>query len=527
MANDWDAQKILEAAYEASKSKDIRVLEQTLQSMELPGDGNDGLEQLTRENWKKVIDQHRETVPPTDQPPSEEEPKNRSILLLAIPVGVVVLALLIFAGLYMTGRIFPPTSPQQPTQVAALSTVPATQEAIQATATDEPTSTPVPPTPTSTAAPAVDEGDAVADTASIVPALPSAYEKVWTLDYIQSVANPAYDVAETWKKVEAVQEKQQEFMYTETGKVKISWEKTLNPGLYQFFVNDTLEYSGGANLEVNFQVQMNGTLVQPRWGASSVRFNNKDEARKLSSQQGANWLQLGIYEVPSTLPVKVSVEVPELSNGQAFAVDRLLIARLLPEEKQMLEMLGRDDQDKSRVLVSLLDDPLSKAWWYHYITVKPEGGFYDIPLGGQMIDASIEFKPSPVTGLLAWGDSFKTYKGKIPYAALQLYWNPFVRLAQGKYEIMVWVPSKNATALVRYSLVTDDKTKIEGEGDPGVLKQGDYPQDKSQPGQWVSVGTWNVKEEVTATVLLETVKDELKDVTELGWDAVAIIRVNP
>lgn len=514
-----NSQDLLRQIYDAAKKQDInRLNELTRQAANIPG------MDLSTEQWQKLAQQEeqqrldeielkkrqeeeasilRERRAEEIRRQAEERKLTRRdpVKIALMIIGISILAILTGFGGFLAGRKSIPTpSPTPP--IIPTATTPSPTDTPTPTQEPTPTASIVPNPdiiiPTATATPIAISRYQIDPAGLIYPPVPLQAAEAWLLDEQDAEVDPPLSNVDIWtvgKSRDPLANSEDYFTTINNGAISIKWnlDTPLYAGLYQVLVLDTMVGSGGAQ---GYEVLLDGQASVPYRGRAQTIFNTVS----IGKQDSDNWLPLGIYQVAQGQFLSVTAQVKDRNKEQPYAIDRLLVVRLSWEAEQMLAGLP-----EGRVLYSMVDDNQAAF----YVTQNN----FDTRL------AALKQPPSKFyPDTLAWGGSFKSLKD--PWLTdMAVIWQAQGRLPAGKYELYVWMPSKNATASVSYELWADGK-RVERES-PAELNQVDFS------AQWVSLGLWILPNEAAVAVRMNISKDAnlLADGTQarIGVDAVVLV----
>lgn len=529
---EWRAESFLRQVAEACAFKRQNELGQLVERGPLPAGASNpattetvlqaALTSLTPDAWEKAYSQVKVPIPPgggvvekglLDRLLDYLPPVLRQSPLLAAITGFALI--LLCGGLFLgtayyggsrLGILGVPT--EDPVIVAQMLALTPRVTRVTAThppqtptpfATPTPIDTPTPSdTPTPTPKPPEQSDFLLVDTAALSPTLPMLAEAAWLINPDQATAEPPFSDATLW--TAGTLDAGAPFYYTtlaadRTAGVTWAMDSFFNEGLYQLYVQDTPFFSNGPQA---YSVSLDGQPVAPYVGTASIIFD--DDTR---GQVANEWLPLGAYQVAANQRLTVHTDL--VANGLSFAATPLLVVKVPPEQKALLDGFAG-----GRTLVSLLDD--GRASFYRQ---RGDRSWEPIPPD----QYEIVFGLKPYSSILAWGGSFlsRTFDPLRDYGA-RVEWAPVGRLPAGEYELYVLVPPEHATSETEWDLLADG-VEVGREAD-APLAQAD------SAGQWVSLGLWTLTEEAAVTVRLTVAKDLGHTVAaDIGVDAVALLQV--
>ncbi len=480
----WSSQHWLQKAHEKARSSKEALLEFISQT---PPPPDDQVAQLTDpfldfDQWQSLNEAWQRRT--------RRAQRQRTVLRWVSVVGILLLLLIGVRGAIYTH----PLAFSQIQQLAFGTYTPTTTPTPVPSPTPLPTLTPtLPPTSTPSPTPVPPSAFVLSPerAANLQPDLPVLGETYWLLNDTEAVFFPPLE-SETWGQDSLQDAPAEPFYYAQSGEeVSVTWRMDQPfdaDGYYQLFLLDPGKHSGG--LQPLITVRADGQTITPWRGQAQVILQN------IQQQPKDAWRSLGIYSLRAGQRIEVEVKATNLSGDRQLGADRLLIARLNSAMRQMVDALPQ-----GRVLVSLLDDRNAK---FLPGGAKPEIASEQIFSFGLSWNGSMHAFPMPDQR----------------YNNLQVDWLPMDRVPAGTYEVYVWIPAEHASAVVEYRLIVayDGKTIIEVKRDAAaVIRQADWP------GQWVSLGTWTIKQE--ANIGLRLIAEATKAQGEVGIDAVAILRV--
>lgn len=487
---DWNADSFMAQACRASAQKNKSALANLVTSVPVPENPQRFLAELTKPRWLQIIQAYDQEQAEKQTEQQRRRQKQRRTLLMISGVGLFVCLMATILG-YLVYRTDPERYEQRllgtytPTSTLTPTSTPTSTPTRTPTPTNTPTNTPTPPptptpTETPTPTPIPDSLLLITDSSIIVPALPEAADSIWQLT---PEANPRFANVDVWIPVPT--EGSPNYYYTQTGEATVRWQMDQpfnQPGLVALYI---LDADVGAIGTQAFDVLLDDQPAQPYRGKAEVIF---------SADAQSDWLNLGYYEVAYGQQLQVEASVAARSVEQPFAATSLLILQVPETNRAMLDSLPA-----ARTLVSLLDD--SRADRYAFSNDDQE-----------FVSSSPEFWFS-ASESTTWNGGF--IGRSTQWTTLRVDWAPLGRLPAGSYELQVWIPTQSATAQVRYTLLAD-----------GVEIEPDTPREINQAsssGVWVSLGLWQLAQEASVGVRVETLGYTVGQA--LGIDAVAILQV--
>jgi len=479
--------QFLDDVYDAVSSKKVskKQLESLIQNLPAFLDPEEFTSGITLNSWDQVISRRKQK-----ERIRQNQKKTLRIIVLTVSTILILGTLSYFIYnsnrdlIHQVFRTYTPTITVTPTPTSTATITPS--PAFTAT-----------PTPTMTSIP--ESIFLISDLSIIYPRIPIKADSVWILDETQAKVDPPLDSNNIWSLAKSIDPEniEETYYYTETGKVTIRWklDQPLNHGLYGIYVLDTVEHSSGSQ---QFSVYLDSEIVDPYRGQNSVIFGNKP------NQVTDDWLLLGFFDVSQGQSLKIEASVDERTSETPFAIDRILIAKLTDEHRTLLDGLPGE-----RTLVNLLDDS--------------RGFFYS---GENQLRLNKLYQGVEWSDALAWGQSFRSFDitgenwdTNAFGNRLRVDWTPIGRISQGKYELYTWIPAEHATAVVEFALLSDNE--VINRENPAKLNQRDHS------SKWVSLGIWELPRDSSVTIrMIINKEDNLAEFTEIGIDAVALVKVN-
>jgi hypothetical protein len=484
---DRKTEEFLSDVYDAvsRKSGAKRRIENLIQNLSSSNNVDELVNSINAENWDRTIERKRRL----------ELRKKRKRKTLS-SMGIIFLAVvLIGAAMYYVFQ----RNPDHYIQWVKGTYTPTVT--LTPTATATPTLTPtLTPTPTHTPTPTLIPPSAflIADVNNVYPPVPGSAEFVWILDETQVEVSPGFENAEVWTAETSADPEagDQTFYFTNTGDVNLNWrmDQPMNAGVYGFYILDTLQYSNGVQ---EFSVLLNDNQTNPYRGNGVVSYSGS------VSQKRDEWRLLGFYEIGQGQNLSITSAVSLRSAEDPFAIDRIMIAKLEDAQRQIIDALP-----DGRILSALMDDTDAKFFF-----------------GSQVSPLNDPYQGESLSEALAWNKSYRSLDltGENWVSAignnLRVDWVANSFLQAGKYELLVWVPASNATAIVDFQLVTEGKV-VEREN-PAEMNQ------QAHSGEWVSIGIWDLTEPANIVVRMNISKEKQDNqMTQIGIDAVALVHVN-
>ena len=480
LAETWDAEKWMRGAYLDARKARVQELENFIQSTPLPGNLQEALSQLTPEAWKNVVD--------------KENRHSRGVRIGRFLLGALLVIILLAAGGAAIGYYIYQSDTEKwdqqiyGTYTPTITLTPTSTNTPTPTATTTSTTTPIPPTPTPTPLPV--SAYLVSDPAAIYPVIPIGWDAAWLLTEQNATVSVPFDDNSVWKTATSIDPAAagEPFYYTEVGEVSVGWKMDVPfyPGLYAIYVVDTLQYSGGAQ---DFSILLDGAPAIPYRGLPSVIYNSRATGQKTD-----DWLSLGFYEIDLGQTLEIRTDVGPRTADIPFAQDRLLIVRISPAQRPLIDALP-----DIRPLAELLDN--NRATFFEVVDGIPKKVDYQ---GDLILDPS------------AWNGEFLTRSSvNNPWLVpVQVDWLAFGRLSAGRYELYVYIPTSGGSVTADYTLLIDG-VAID-RGTPAEILQSDWA------GKWISLGIWETNHEAAISVRMTVARDAQGDI---GVDAVALLRV--
>ena len=263
------------------------------------------------------------------------------------------------------------------------------------------------------------------------------------------------------------------------GNAAAAWvmDTSLQPGLYELYILDTLYSSGGS---LDFTVALGNQVLQPIIGQPKVNYKS---SYTTPPQSFDLWHSLGIYSIDQPGILSITTSWMNRDEYSVVAIDRALIAKLPESTGALLNMLPRTQQ-------TYIMDNLAATITARDTLYKRE----DLP---------------------AWGDEFQFLVN--PTSAAQAIWDFPERIPVDQYEIFAWIPGVNGSAQVSYTFFVEGSTLGI---DPVSIQQQVPP-----TGEWVSLGVWKIPEVYGESVAVSLQMDIPEGtIGEVAIDAVAIVK---
>ncbi len=350
------------------------------------------------------------------------------------------------------------------------------------TPTPPPTSTPLPTeTPLPTPTPYPPSAFQVEDVGDIVPAIPGIAESAVILnDDLNVLSNPDFSNPQWVPSSDIGLDVQILEPYHATfGNAAAAWvmDTSLQPGLYELYILDTLYSSGGS---LDFTVALGNQVLEPIIGQPKVNYKS---SYTTPPQSFDLWHSLGIYNIDQPGILSITTSWMNRDEYSVVAIDRALIAKLPESTGALLNMLPRTQQ-------TYIMDNLAATITARDTLYKRE----DLP---------------------AWGDEFQFLVN--PTSAAQVIWDFPERIPVDQYEIFAWIPGVNGSAQVSYTFFVEGSTLGI---DPVSIQQQVPP-----TGEWVSLGVWKIPEVYGESVAVSLQMDIPEGtIGEVAIDAVAIVK---
>ena len=472
----WIKQDWLTSAYAVAGKPDLHGLTTQISQTLPPENIEEALNSFEYGDWMRLNQQGKKN--------KGRGSTLQSVLLLGAGVLVIICLAMLIIGVFVYPGFIPGIL-QKNTNTPTPSLTP--------TATFTPTPTVIPsltPTVTPSLTPVPPSIYLPGDINSLYPGLPVTGDAYWVINNTYAILEPSLDAQQSpWRKAisQDSRAKEEGYFYTAVGKSTVVWAMDVpfdTTGYYELYVVDTFQQSKGPQ---QFQILLDGQLVQPYRGTSQVILRGSGEVNRSDT-----WISLGTYQVNAGQKLSVSVTLGELTDQTPFAVDRVLIVRLNESNWQMLDALPA-----GRTLASLMDD--STATFFEVVDSKP---------------VAVKDRGNFFTDVKAWNGSFTSRSLTEATVPIWVDWMPVNRLSPGTYEVLVWIPENHATVVVDYVLLADNK--IVERPNPAQVNQSDHK------GVWWTLGTWTLEKESVVSLRMIVADGALGDI---GVDAAAIVSV--
>lgn len=495
----WNGRGWLRQAYQAASLSRQNLLDLIIQTP-APASMEEALNSLSFAEWQALHDQAQRR---------QQEAKRFQLVLRRIGSIAGVLLLVLGGGylFFLTNPLVFQSAQERAQQLLSGTFTPTVLPSASPTVTPTPTFTPTPlPTATLTPTPVLPSAFRLApeQISMLYPPPPITNgEAYWVIDDTVATFDPPRGT-KPWVDAPSTDPdaKGEKFAYAASGAVSVTWSMDQpfdTDGYYQVFIADPAQQSGG--VQPSFEIRADGQPLQPYRGEARTILQTYQQFNKDS------WRSLGIYALQAGQRLEVSARAENLSQKAMFGADRILIVRLNPAMRAMVDALPQ-----GRPLVSLLDDGSAE---YNTFNKGDEQEAIPFSKAKQLI--------FPVDR--SWNGSIHAFPMPAPareYVNLQINWQPTELLPAGTYEVYVWIPAEHATAIVEYQLLAS----YEG-GKPAPVPR-EVPAKVNQAdwhGQWVTLGTWKIDKE--ARLGLRLIASLGEAIGEVGVDAVAIVRAEP
>ncbi len=220
-----------------------------------------------------------------------------------------------------------------------------------------------------------------------------------------------------------------------------SMDVPLQPGLYEIYILDTSNSSGGS---LDFHVFLGQREIFPLLGIQRVEYNTLSSS---PPQAYDEWASIGLYQIDTIDLLTIGTVWEAREMASIVAIDRVLIAQQPDSIQNFISLLPLNSPkfvvDDSAALVN------SRATWF-----------------------TRNDRP-------AWGDEFQMVVN--PEANSQVTWQIPGRVPPGQYDIWIWAPEMQGDVEVVFEVL------VNGLEHQGVLvaSTGNMPDN-----QWISLGTW-------------------------------------
>ena len=256
----------------------------------------------------------------------------------------------------------------------------------------------------------------------------------------------------------------------------------LEPGLYQFYVMDTVLSSGG---ELDFAVRLGSRELTPLLGERLVAFK---ASYSKPAQRLDLWQPIGVYWLDTTEPLSVYTSWLQRDEYTIVAVDRVAVVHLPESGRQMIDKLP---QGQLRYVIDETEADVEAVDFWTYMDEE-----------------------------LAWGNQYQVLIN--PADKVTATYTPIDTLPYGKYQVLAWIPRVNGNAQLDFRVYLNGGDFSDEAANANVqLLMGNYTE-----SQWVSLGTWEIPEIYKDTAQLSLVMQaEGGQAGEIPVDAAAFVKV--